>query len=207
MKKYIFVPVLLFFLGVTTYAQDININNENEPRFFLTINGTLGSHTINFKDFAKSSGLSFGFSISAGIYAVNNGDYKGGLGLTFLEGASRDTNRRQLSEDFVLPDPSFDKHIIFNFAQFRSATIGWFNQLQVSETLDLYHQIGFGIFGTTERDQLLDFGMSNQAGVLIGNQDAFRLRVGLTYDTTFGTGNPNYTQNNIGITFGGFRSF
>jgi len=159
------------------FSQDIN--NSSEPSFFLTINGTLGKHTIRFKDFKKSSGLSFGFSVSAGIYAVNKGDYKGGLVFTLLEGASRDTNRRQLSEDFELPNSSFDKHVIFNFAQFRSGTIGWFSQLQVADKLDVYHQIGFGIFGTTEKDQLFDFGMSNQAGILTGNQNEFRFRLGI----------------------------
>ena len=200
MKK---VIILLFIVlnSMLVYAQ-----NEG-PAAFISISGTLGRHTVKFKDYAKSPGFSFGFSVSAGIYAVNNNDFRGGLVLTLLEGASRDEQRRQLSEDFDLPDKNFDKHIIFKFAQFRSATIGWFSEYDTSENTTLYHQIGFGIFGTTERDQLLDFGMSNQAGVLLGNSDTIRARLGGTFDTTFGTGNPNYVQNNIGFTFGGFRSF
>lgn len=196
----------LFLLFINaSYAQDSNENSD--PGFFLTINGTLGKHTIKFKNFAKSSGFSFGFSVSAGIYAVQKGDYKGGLVFTLLEGASRNVDRRQMSEDFDLPHKSFDKHSIFNFAQFRSGTIGWFQEIKITDTLDIYHQLGFGIFGTTEKDPLLDFGMANQAGLLIGNKDNFRFRLGATYDTTFGTGNPNYKQNNIGITFGGFNDF
>ena len=205
MKKTASIFVFLLLFVAFSYAQD-PIDN-SEPNFFLTINGTLGKHTINFKNFAKSSGYSFGFSVSAGIYAVHKGDYKGGLVFTLLEGASRNPDRRQISEDFELPHKSFDKHIIFNFAQFRSGTIGWFQQIKITDTLDFYHQLGFGVFGTTEKDQLLDFGMANQAGILIGNKDSFRFRLGTTYDTTFGTGNPNYKQNNIGLTFGGFNSF
>jgi len=205
LKKLIFTFV--FLLAVISHSSAQNLTNSSDPNFFLTINGTLGKHTIKFKNGAKSSGLSFGFSVSAGIYAVNEEDFRGGLVFTLLEGASRDEERRQLSEDFDLAYPKYDKHIIFNFAQFRSATIGWFSELNVADNLDIYHQIGFGIFGTTERDQLLDFGMSNQAGILTGEDDEFRFRLGITYDNTFGTGNPNYKQDNIGLTFGGFRSF
>jgi len=196
---------MFLFFANNLYSQEILENSK--PNFFLTINGTIGKHTIKFKKFSKSSGLSFGFSVSAGIYAIHKGDYKGGLVFTLLEGASRNIERRQTSEDFELVHPKFDKHIIFNFAQFRSATIGWFNEIEITEKLDIYHQLAFGIFGTTENDQLLDFGMSNQAGILTGEEDAFRFRLGATYDTTFGTGNPNYKQNNFGVTFGGFRSF
>ena len=200
--KNIIIITLLLCLGLTGISQDL----ENTPTAFITINGTLGRHSITFKDFDKSPGYSFGFSVSAGIYAVDNENYRGGLVFTLLEGASRDTRRRQLSEDFELPFPEFDKHEIFNFAQFRSATIGWFSEFETSDRIALYHQIGFGIFGTTERDQLLDFGMSNQAGVLIGDENKFRLRLGVNYDNTFGTGNPNYLQNNLGFTFGGYRA-
>lgn len=174
---------------------------------FISINGMLGYHSIVFKDFNHSAGASFGYSINAGIYAVQQKNFKGGLVFNMLEGASRDANRRKMSEDFALPKPSYDKHIIFNFAQFRSANIGWFSELQAAPKLCLYHQIGVGIFGTTEKDQLLDFGMSNQIGVLIGNPEKFRLRLGLSYDNTFGTGNPNYLQHNWGFSFGGARSF
>jgi len=205
LKKLFFTYIFLFLLTSISFSQEV-INNP-DPKFFLTINGTLGKHTINFKDFSKSSGLSFGFSVSAGIYAVHKGDYKGGLVFTLLEGASRDEDRREISEGFELPNAKFDKHIIFNFAQFRSGTIGWFQEVTITKNIDIYHQLGFGIFGTTEKDQLFDFGMSNQAGVLIGKPNAFKFRLGITYDNTFGTGNPNYTQNNLGFTIGGFRSF
>lgn len=202
MQKLIILLSLVLLISITTYAQE-----ESGPSAFISISGTLGRHNIKFKDFAQSPGFSFGFSVSAGIYAVDNGDYRGGLVLTLLEGASRNEKRRQLSEDFDPPKPEFDKHIIFKFAQFRSANIGWFSEWDVSDNVTLYHQIGFGIFGTTERDQLLDFGMANQAGVLLGNPDSIRARLGANHDTTFGTGNPNYIQNNLGFTFGGFRAF
>ena len=201
MKKYVFSLLILLIFTLHSKAQN------DGPAAFISISGTLGKHKINFKNHAKSPGLSFGFSVSAGIYAIDNGDFRGGLVVTLLEGASRDEKRRQLSEDFNPPHPEYDKHIIFKFAQFRSATIGWFSEWDASDNSTLYHQIGFGIFGTTESDQLLDFGMSNQAGVLLGNTDAFRARLGVSYDTTFGTGNPNYVQNNLGFTFGGFRAF
>jgi len=201
MQKALFFVIILS-LPFISFSQ-----NEDGPKAFISISGTLGRHKINFKNHAKSPGLSFGFSVSAGIYAVDNGDFRGGLVVTLLEGASRDEERRQLSEDFDIPYKDFDKHIIFKFAQFRSATIGWFSEWDASNNTTLYHQLGFGIFGTTESDQLLDFGMSNQAGFLLGDQDSFRARLGATFDTTFGTGNPNYTQNNIGFTFGGFRAF
>lgn len=198
--------LILALLALSSITAVFSQDEPQGPRAFITINGTLGRHSITFKDFDKSPGLSFGFSVSAGIYAVNDGNYRGGLVFTLLEGASRNTSRRQLSEDFELPSPEFDKHIIFNFAQFRSTNIGWFSEYSTSKRVSLYHQIGFGIFGTTEQDQLLDFGMSNQAGVLIGDEDKFRLRLGLNYDNTFGTGNPNYLQNNLGFTLGGYRA-
>jgi len=203
MKKNILLTFLVFITTVTNLlAQD-----DSGPAAFISISGTLGRHTVNFKNFAKSPGFSFGFSVSAGIYAINNEDYRGGIQITLLEGASRNEERRTTSEGFIPPHDEFDKHIIFKFAQFRSATIGWFSEFDTSDSSTIYHQLGFGIFGTTESDQLLDFGMSNQLGILTGDADNFRGRFGLNYDTTFGTGNPNYTQNNIGFTFGGFRSF
>ncbi len=202
MRKLIGILSLLFLIPTASFTQE-----SDGPAAFISISGTLGRHKINFKNHAKSPGFSFGFSVSAGIYAVDNGDFRGGLVVTLLEGASKDEERRQLSEDFKPPYPQYDKHIIFKFAQFRSATIGWFSEWDASDNNTLYHQIGFGIFGTTESDQLLDFGMSNQAGVLLGNADSFRARLGVNYDTTFGTGNPNYVQNNLGFTFGGFRAF
>jgi len=201
-KKRILASCFIIFFSMLCSAQETN-----NPTAFISISGTLGRHTINFKNDTKSPGFSFGFSISAGIYAVNSNRYRGGLHITLLEGASRNEKRRQTSEEFDPPHPEFDKHIIFKFAQFRSATIGWFNEWDAADSLTFYHQLGFGIFGTTESDQLLDFGMSNQSGVLTGNSESFRGRFGINYDTTFGTGNPNYTQNNIGFTFGGFRSF
>ena len=196
MKKVSF----LFFIVFSTI-----LTAQNTPKAFISINGTFGRHSITFKNYAKSPGLSFGYSVTMGIYAVNDDGYKGGLAFTLLEGASRGTRRRQLSEDFVLPSPSFDKHVIFNFAQFRSANIGWFSELKVNDDTTVYHKVGFGILGTTEKDQLLDFGMANQVGLLIGAEDSFRMRLGLNYDNTFGTGNPNYLQNNFGVTIGGYR--
>lgn len=202
MKK-LMLCLLLSSLTLSTFAQPPS----STPRAFISISGTLGGHSISFKDFANSPGFSFGYSVSLGIYAVTNPTYKGGLVLTLLEGASRNKNRRQQSIDFDLPHATYDKHEIFNFAQFRSGNIGWFSEFKVSEGFACYHQVGFGIFGTTEKDPLLDFGMSHQAGILTGNENGFRFRLGINYDTTFGTGNPNYKQNNVGITFGGYRNF
>jgi len=193
LNVFIMQKLTLTFLLITSLCSYISFSQKDEGP--------------TAKNYAKSPGFSFGFSVSAGIYAVDNGDFRGGLVVTLLEGASRDEKRRQLSEDFDIPHKEFDKHILFKFAQFRSATIGWFSEWDASDNNTLYHQLGFGIFGTTESDQLLDFGMSNQAGVLLGNPDSFRARLGATYDTTFGTGNPNYVQNNLGFTFGGYRSF
>lgn len=199
MKKYILCLALGFYSLVSCAQED--------RHFFININGTLGNHTIVFKDFADSKGLSFGYAVNLGIYAVHKSKYRGGLSFGLLEAASRDENRRMLSEDFVLPNPSFDKHIIFKFAQFRSGNIGWFSEYDFSEKLTFYHQTGFGIFGTTEKDQLLDFAMNQQAGLFVGSKKGFRGRFGINFDTTFGTGNPNYLQRNIGISFGGTRSF
>ncbi len=179
---------------------------QNFPAAFLNISATLGRHNISFNDFSNSPGPSFGFKVSLGIYAINKNIYSGGLIFTLLEGASYDSERRQLSEDFILPNQDFDKHIIFKFAQFRSATIGWFNNLKVGNT-ELYHQIGFGIFGTTERDQLFDFSIHNELGVYLGKIDKFRLALGLTHDKTIGSGNPNYDMSNLGLIIGGIRTF
>lgn len=202
MKKNLFLISLLLLCCHFLPAQD-----DFNPRAFISISGTFGKHSISFKNDAKSPGFSFGYSVSAGIYALQRGDYRAGLMLTLLEGASRNRKRRQLSEDFELPFPQYDKHHLFNFAQFRAANIGWFQELDLGEEVSIYHQIGFGIFGTTELDQLLDFGLSNQLGFLLGGKDSFRGRLGLNLDTSFGTGNPNYKQSNLGITFGGFRAW
>jgi hypothetical protein len=198
MKKY---SILFIFCLL-----HVNISAQKTNQVFVNINGFAGSHTIVFKDFKNSTGLSFGYAINLGIYAINKTNYQGGLFFGLLEGASRDLSRRKLSEDFVLEDSKFDKHIIFNFAQFRSGHIGWFNEFNIGPRSMLYHQIGFGIFGTTEKDQLLDFGMAHQLGLLLGNQEKFRMRIGLIYDTSFGTGNPNYIQKNIGLSIGGHLS-
>lgn len=196
------VTLILLTCTLASFAQQ-----QSNSKAFISISGTLGKHTVKFKDFAKSSGLSFGFNINVGIYAINNQNYQGGLVFTLLEGASREEHRSQLSEDFIPPYAKYDKHLLFKFAQFRSANIAWFSQFKANNNLTIYHQLGFGIFGTTERDQLLDFGLSNQFGFLVGQQNSFKGRFGISHDTTFGTGNPNYTQNNIGFTFGGFRGF
>jgi hypothetical protein len=179
---------------------------QETKHIFVNINGIAGSHTIVFKDYKNSTGLSFGYAINLGIYAVNKSKYRGGLFFGILEGASRDVNRRKASEDFVLVDPKFDKHIIFNFAQFRSGNIGWFTEYSMRPNTTFYHQAGFGIFGTTEKDQLLDFGISQQIGLLLGHQEKFRTRIGLIFEGSFGTGNPNYLQRNIGFSIGGHLS-
>jgi hypothetical protein len=196
--------IFLFLYMASTYGFGQTANRHNA---FISVQGTLGLHTIAFKDFAKSSGVSFGYLVSAGIYAVQKPKYHGGLQFTLLEAASRNPNRRQISEDFTLPKPSFDKHIIFNFAQFRSGNIGWFQNYQLKPKCLIYHLIGFGVFGTTEKDQLLDFGMHNQLGLIWGKQNGFCLKTGLVLDQTFGTGNPNYLQHNIGLSLGGSRAF
>jgi hypothetical protein len=196
--KYV-VAILLCISQTTLYSQKIN-------RLFVNINGTIGNHNIIFKNYKNSPGLSFGYAINLGIYAVNNPKYRGGLAFGLLEAASRNINRRKVSEDFVLVDTNFDKHIIFNFAQFRSGNIGWFSEFSFGDRSTIYHQVGFGIFGTTEKDQLLDFGMSHQLGVLIGPTEGFRTRIGVNFDTSFGTGNPNYLQRNIGLSIGGHLS-
>ncbi len=208
MKNGIFIRLYVTLLLSLCLGSTITKAQETyQPSAFIAINGTLGRHNIIFRHFAKSPGLSFGYNVSVGIYAVNKEKYKGGLQITLLEGASRNENRRRLSEEFEIPYPDFDKHRVFKFAQFRSATIGWFSEYTFAENRTLYHQIGFGIFGTTELDQLLDFGMTNHVGILLGAPQGFNMRLGLSYDTTFGTGNPNYLQNNVGFVFGGHRSF
>ncbi len=197
MQKTLFCFILLLFCQFS-FGQN--------KSFYININGTVGHHTIVFKDYAKSSGLSFGYVVNFGIYAINKSKYGGGLFFSLLEAASRDENRREKSELFTLPNPNFDKHIIFKFAQFRSGNIGWFNEFDLSSKFSIRHSIGFGIFGTTEKDQLLDFGMNNQLSLFYGNKDKFGIRVGINFDNTFGTGNPNYLQRNLGISIGGEKS-
>jgi len=177
------------------------------PRAFIGISTTVGRHHVQFVNYKGSSGVSFGFNVNMGIYVVDNPRYKGGLQFTLLEGASFEKNRRQTSENFDLPNKDFDKHIIFNFAQFRSSSVGWFSRINLSSTMQLEHQLGFGIFGTTEKDQLYDLGLSNTAGIIIGNPNQINYRIAITHDAQVGTGNPNYKMSNLGILLGGVRHF
>jgi len=179
----------------------------DKPRAFISINGTIGWHTIKFKNFGQSPGASFGFSVSLGIYAVEKDNYRGGLHFTLVEGASRNTKRRQMSEEFELPNTNFDKHLMFNFAQFRSGNFGWFNEYQLAN-ITVIHRLGVGIFGTTELDQLYDLGLHNTLGLAFGeNPLQFKWYVGVAHDAQVGTGNPNYSMDNIGLVFGGSRAF
>ena len=75
------------------------------------------------------------------------------------------------------------------------------------DSFSVFHRIGFGIFGTTEKDQLFDFGMHNALGILTNKGKNTRFIIGVIHDAQIGVGNPNYTMSNIGLTFGGFRSF
>lgn len=197
------ILILLTFSSVSILqAQDSFI-----PKAFISISTTAGSHSIKFVDFDQSAGLSFGFDLNVGIFAVQKTKFQGGFQFALLEGASYEENRRQISEDFVLPNTDFDKHIIFKFAQFRSATVGWFSRLQLKDNIALEHQLGFGIFGTTEKDQLYDFGMRNSLGVILGKPERINFKLGLIHDAQIGIGNPNYTMSNIGILIGAVRSF
>lgn len=197
----------MFILLLAFSVSTLNAQDAFTPKAFISISATAGSHSITFVDFDKSAGLSFGFDVNVGIYAVQKTKFQGGFQFALLEGASYEENRRQISEDFVLPNADFDKHIIFKFAQFRSSTVGWFSQVQLKETISLEHQIGFGIFGTTEKDQLYDFGMRNSLGVIIGTPGRINLKLGLIHDAQIGIGNPNYTMSNIGVLIGGVRRF
>lgn len=167
----------------------------------------VGRHNVNFKNYAHSPGLSFGFKVNIGIYVVKNESYRGALQYTLLEGASNNKDRRKLSEEFELPNPNYDKHIVFKFAQFRSSNIGWMSEFDLGN-ISLFHQIGFGIFGLTEKSPLFDFSMHNHVGILLGDfEEALRPNLGILYDQTIGTGNPNYDISNIGFSGGGLRNF
>jgi len=198
--KFLLVILSLFYFN--SYSQ----TSLDKPAAYISISAFIGKHNISFKNFAKSNGLSFGFSLSFGIYLINNKDYHGGLQFTLLEGASYNKSRRQLSEDFILPNKKYDKHILFKFAQFRSSTVGWFNLFDFTN-YSLFHQIGFGNFGTTEKDQLFDFSMHNALGILTNQQNNTRLLLSFIHDAQIGIGNPNYTMSNTAFSFGGFRSF
>lgn len=203
MKRNLIFSVLLFcFVYTGCYSQSVL----EKPTAYISISAFIGKHNISFKNYAESRGWSFGFNLSLGLYLINNEDYHGGLQFTLVEGASYDKNRRQLSEDFVTPNKDYDKHIMFKFAQFRSSNIGWFNQFDL-DNFSLFHRIGFGIFGTTEKDQLFDFGMHNALGILTNNENNTRFLIGIMHDAQIGVGNPNYTMSNTAVTFGGFRSF
>jgi len=197
-----FILLVFCFLYLNSYSQ----TSLDKPSAYISISAFMGKHNISFKNYAKSSGISFGFNVSLGIYLINNHDYHGGLQFTLLEGASFDKNRRQLSEDFNLPNKNYDKHILFNFAQFRSTNVGWFNQIDINN-FSIFHRLGFGIFGTTEKDQLFDFSIHNTLGILTNNQNNTSILIALTHDAQIGIGNPNYTMSNTAFTFGGFRSF
>ncbi len=195
---------ILFFIFFYFYSY--SQSTLNKPAAFISISAFGGRHNISFKDFAKSTGWSFGLNLSMGIYLINKSDYHGGLQFNLLEGASFEKQRRQLSEDFILPNKNYDKHIIFKFAQFRSTSIGWFNQIDV-DNFSLFHQIGFGIFGTTEKDQLFDFSMHNALGILTNNNNNTRLLISVMHDIQIGLGNPNYRMSNTALSVGGFRNF
>ncbi|HHC79834.1 MAG TPA: hypothetical protein ENK46_08120 [Flavobacteriia bacterium] len=199
-KYNLFLLSCLF--GLAGYSQSML----EKPTAYISISAFVGKHTIAFKDYAHSKGWSFGFSLSLGLYLVNSNDYHGGLQYTLLEGASYEKNRRQVSEDFILPNTKYDKHILFKFTQFRSSTVGWFNEFDTGD-FSFFHRIGFGIFGTTEKDQLFDFSMHNALGILSNNPSNTRLLISVIHDAQIGIGNPNYTMSNTAFTIGGFRSF
>jgi hypothetical protein len=193
--------ILIGLIPIKNYSQ----SSFEEPTAYLSIQIFVGKHHIAFKDYKKSKGLSFGFNVSLGLYLIHNDDYHGGLQFTLLEGASYEENRRQLSEDFDLPNKDYDKHIIFKFSQFRSANIGWFNQLDIDDYA-IFYRLGFGIFGTTEKDQLFDFSMHNTLGLLANSNNKTSFLIGFSHDAQIGIGNPNYTMSNTALTFGGFGS-
>lgn len=200
LSKSVLIAVCFFYIN--TYSQ----TNLENPSAYLSISAFIGQHKISFKNYTKSKGTSFGFNVSLGIFLINNKDYHGGLQFTLLEGASMDKKRRQLSENFNLPNKNYDKHILFNFAQFRAANIGWFNQIDTNN-FSFFHLIGFGVFGTTEKDQLFDFSMHNALGILTNKANTTRFLMTITHDAQIGVGNPNYTMSNTAFSFGGFRTF
>lgn len=168
--------------------------------FFLSFEGTMGRHNVAFKNYASSPGMSFGFKVSAGFTVVESGAYSGGPQYTLIEGASYHAKRRQLSEDFERPNKDFDKHIIYDFAMFKSSNVGWTSFIELGGST-FYHSLGFGIFGLTENDPLYNFGMHNNAGILFGKA-ATQWRLGLSHDVTIGNGNPNYSISNLALNVG-----
>lgn len=202
MKKYLLIISLCSLAGKLV-AQ----NDKNFPQAFISMQFVLGKHNVQFKTLGNSPGFSFGFKLNAGIYFINEGNYSGGLQFTLVEGASNNKKRRQMSEDFERPNKGFDKHIVYKFAMFRSSNVGWFSELKTGE-LTLFHQIGFGIFGLTENDPLYNFGMHNHVGLITQQAtDQARLHLGILHDWTIGSGNPNYSISNIGLSMGGMRNF
>lgn len=191
---YSIIILLLTFFPITAFCQN----------FFLSLEGTFGRHNVEFKEFTSSPGASFGFKVSAGFLIVDANGYCGGPQYTLVEGASFNNRRRQLSEDFDLPNKDYDKHIVYNFAMFRSSNIGWASFIDIGNST-LYHQIGFGIFGLTENDPLFNFGLNNQLGIQFGQQN-YHWRIGFMHDWTIGNGNPNYSISNLGLNFGVGRS-
>lgn len=172
----------------------------NAQGFFLSFEGTLGRHNVEFKEFASSPGMSFGFKVSAGFTVLESGNYSGGPQYTLIEGASYHPSRRQLSEDFELNNTDFDKHIVYNFAMFRSSSVGWMSFIDIGGST-FYHSIGFGIFGLTENDPLYNFGLHNNAGFLFGKATT-QWKLGLSHDWTIGNGNPNYSISNLALNLG-----
>lgn len=198
---------VLFFWGLVFHGKAQTTTDEYNPSAFLSLQVTLGRHNVIFKDFAKTPAMSFGFKLNAGIYVITNRDFRGGLQYTLIEGASYHKNRRKLSEDFVLPHPEYDKHLVFKFAQFKSSNVGWFSEIDLEDNYTLFHQIGFGRFGLTEKSPLLDFAMHNHVGLVMRDKTGFRVNAGLMHDLTIGIGNPNDDISNIGVTLGSFRGF
>lgn len=200
------LAIILILITCNSNAQSLT-KEDYKPSAFISLQITLGRHNIIFNDFAKAPGMSFGFKFNTGIYIITDKEFRGGLQYTLIEGASYNKNRRKLSEDFVLPNPKFDKHLVFKFAQFKSSNVGWFSEIDLEDNFTIFHQIGFGIFGLTEKSPLLDFAMHNHLGVIFQDRTGFRINSGIMHDITIGTGNPNYDINNLGWTFGGFRGF
>lgn len=196
--KHFLVIVLLGLISFPSFAS----NPERTPKGFISIEGTLGRHDVHFKTFAHSPGLSFGFKASLGFYIHSGEQWRWGLYYGLVEGASFNEDRRQLSEDFVLPNTDFDKHIVYKFAMFRSSHIGWHQELVLSKFASLNHQIGFGIFGLTENNPLYNLGVHNSIGLSFGKNPRLKWQLGLIHDAMIGTGNPNYGVNNIGLVFG-----
>jgi|GEM_PF-5639521 len=199
--------LLLLWLNLFLYCPVLAQQNIEPVKAFISIKAFVGKHVIRFRGSGDSPGASFGFLVSAGIILVDKGDYHGGLEFTLMEGASYNKERRELSESFERPHTNYDKHVIFNFAQFRSSTIGWYSQVD-RDNLSFTHRIGFGIFGTTEKDQLFDFSMNNRFGLLTGNNpQKARASFEVAHDLQIGIGNPNYGMYNLALAIGAQRGF